>query len=79
VEITYQRPPWLSGSHHPRHGYVCLGPLCAEPDLSALVELAATALALGAAARLGLGRIVALYHRSSTLHQIHEHIRFLLF
>jgi hypothetical protein len=27
-------------------------------------------------ANLGLGRIVALYHRSS-LHQIHQHIRYL--
>jgi hypothetical protein len=27
----------------------------------------------------GLGRIVALRHRSSTLHQIHRHIRYLYF
>ena len=30
-------------------------------------------------ARLGLGRIVALYYRSSASHRIHEHIRCLSF
>jgi hypothetical protein len=29
--------------------------------------------------QVGLGRIVALHHRSSTSYQIHEHIRFLYF
>jgi hypothetical protein len=30
-------------------------------------------------AQLGLGRIVALYHRSSSLYWIHYHIRYLFF
>ena len=45
---------------------------------SAAVD-AATGSLLAIADQVGLGRIVALYYRSSTLHQINEHIRCLCF